>query len=935
MAAQELEERGVTVEQRFREDQPTINQPTLPTCIVGPLMEIIQAVEDDGSRNDSAAPQGPAVVQFAPVNDKYMGLASETLELIVNRGAPVSVTFPASPTDFTPNEVARIIRDAAIPGLVVSTEALPNGDRAVVLTTSREGSDAHIQIGQVTTSGAETAFGIAAGVSYEGVGDIHSPYSHIVLRKESLPDPHGRLKSVRVDWDSLMVFLDLGDGTLRPLSKDSARYRSFNTALVVVNDGDGDSTSPLIQFPETIDDPVAPVQVVGNVDATGVDYSNDVQGKTLVMRVDGGPFQSVTFGAGVTDAATFIQAIEKVWGVGSALLSTPDDYLILSSTIDGGAQSIVEISPTSTLDLSTVFGIAPGRYTLFSGNTNAAPYPIAVGDEIWETVSGQLVGVVAEVAPGGNSDMVRLDREHALTKVFDARSYVVAKGVDTPTATRPGAELRVIGSGDSAYAVIDPVIVYSSGGTQDPILANFKVLVSYKGLRLDVTPADRNVGLIRVSDVKGLEENYGPITPENPLAYALSLALLSSQNTETFAIGVDEVTATSPEGTVEAYARAFEVLEHNDPYVVVPLSQDRSVHELADTHVSLMSEPRMRGERIAIVNIARPTRKTDRLIASGLNANQYTVPSNTLDTGLAMLESMLVSAGFDPGTLTEDDGVFLEIMGDPNRYLLSSVSAGVVTVNAGPLSFSNDFFSDFGGGNAFTAQVIDRPFTVKVKGADLESRNEEAEAYGDIAKEHGNRRVVATMPDTVVTRYGSIDLEVPGYFAAAAVAGMISGGVQGTPLSGLVVPGLSDVRGSSGYFGSQALRILSGSGLFVLEKEDPTRSEVTVRHQVTTDTSSLKTRELSITVQVDYVAKVIRDALREYTRGRNITVGVMDELNVVLDGAIDFLVNTKKVVKDIRVLSFIQSQESPDDLELDAEVEVLYPLNRIKIRLYI
>src|SRR5690606_29380853 len=108
-----------------------------------------------------------------------------------------------------------------------------------------------------------------------------------------------------------------------------------------------------------------------------------------------------------------------------------------------------------------------------------------------------------------------------------------------------------------------------------------------------------------------------------------------------------------------------------------------------------------------------------------------------------------------------------------------------------------------------------------------ESRNEEAEAYGDIAKEHGNRRVVATMPDTVVTRYGSIDLEVPGYFAAAAVAGMISGGVQGTPLSGLVVPGLSDVRGSSGYFGSQALRILSGSGLFVLEKEDPTRSEVT------------------------------------------------------------------------------------------------------------
>ena len=921
-----IEEIGTEVRQEFTATPTSFSEPELPPCIVGPLMEIVDAVDDTGALNPLAQPMGPALVEFTDDGGTtYSGLAGAVLELSVDGGAPVSVTFPNATHKV--GEVIRVIQSGKIPGLVVELVTLVNGNKTVRLRTAKEGSTASIRIGELTDTAAATAFGLTIGWTYVGIDSTHTTGRSIVLNRYSLPDPNSRLDVVDIKWDTVDIYLSDGTGSLRLLSRDSARFRTHTNAASVVDDGDGDTTSPIIHTggdTQTIG--ASPVVVTGNADLTAVDYAGDVQGNTLILSFNGGAPQSIKFSASVTDSTTFLAAINDVFP-GVAALS--GNFLELTAPGFGGAQAAVEVNAGSSVDL-TIIGLTAGT-TAGANSLNA--YKPVVGDEVWNGTTGTLLGIITEISPGGVDTNVRLDRELPLSTALGSYIYFVGKGLDSvATATRPAAEVRVVGTGDSTTLVVDPFLLFGATGVPAP--GTVQVYVSYEALRLDFSPAAAAATTIKVGDPITLAAEYGPLDTRNPLGFGLWCAMRAAPDLLIQGFGVAEITDSEPEGTTAAYAAALEVLENKDVYFVSVLTHSDAVHALLDAHVTAMSEPELKAERTGIVNPNRPDRLTDKLVASGNDGNVLTVPSNVVETGISTLDTLIQKEGLTPSALTESDGVFVEFESDPNRYLVKSIVGGSITFEDASLSFDNDFFYDGEGSPVITEQVIARPWSLKVKGGEITNRTDEAVAYSDKARLYLNRRLVVTAPDRLATPIDGVEFIVPGYYAAAALTGQLAAKRPEKPLSHETLPGFTRVYGSSEYFGKAQLKILSGGGLWVFEQESAT-APIRTRHQLTSDMTNVKTREFNITTQVDFTAKYLRRAVRNLTGRNTITGTVLDQVSVALEGARDYLINTVKVHNSLTIGELIQDETNLDTLTLEVEVGVKYPFNYLKITLFI
>lgn len=104
----------------------------------------------------------------------------------------------------------------------------------------------------------------------------------------------------------------------------------------------------------------------------------------------------------------------------------------------------------------------------------------------------------------------------------------------------------------------------------------------------------------------------GEVSLENPLAYGMARALPS--------LGANEVILgiMVEDDTPESYQKAFEYLETEEVYCMVPLTTNPIVHQIMKEHVVTMSEVTQKRERIGLFNTSRQTR----VIKSGFLGRQ-------------------------------------------------------------------------------------------------------------------------------------------------------------------------------------------------------------------------------------------------------------------------------------------------------------------------
>ena len=701
--------------------------------------------------------------------------------------------------------------------------------------------------------------------------------------------------------------------------------------------------------------------VTGQADATpgvlqglGLDYTVTAAGVTTTKHftfAQAGAFDTVGeiadyISAGVDDLVVTVLASKLVF-TGTTAGADQSIALLESGSVNASLGITAALSDTGT---DPEIAALPSKTLKFSFDDSDHVYDVSftdksltqaierinsvVGATVASNVADQLVltsqlkGVASKVLVVSGSGLTDL----GFTEGQSSDTGTKGTGRPNPNAYLDGANNLVVES----QLVRDPV----TGAPLDFMTSSAQLYIQYKGLRRDVSPAAKVAGVLRLPGVDTLSSVLDPVDARNPLALGMYLAMLNAPNFEVKGLGVDEVSAAAPEGTELAYARAAAFLEAEEVYAIAPLTQSEVAHQTFITHATLMSEPEQAGERIVFFSKKTPVTKTPAAAANGVSASATATP-NQLRVDVTPQQG-LVDAGVNPAqAFPASTGVYIEFnwKGVFYRYNVSSVNGGLINLRTSFGAGENDDF--YYSTVALPTDVLDATWALKVRGASVMIPGSNppktdysvvadtvAEANGGV----GNRRAFSVFPDTVKTTLAGIEVEIPGYYACAAAAGMVAGLPPQQGFTNYPITGLTGVSGTEKYTRKQ-LNKMAGGGTYILMQE-VAGGPVFSRHQLSTDTSSVEVRELSVTKVVDFVAKFLRAGLRRFIGRQNINAVFLDSVGTTIQGMLQFLTENG-IINGANLNNIIQDPKAPDTVMVDVTLDVPFPCNYIRLTLVV
>jgi hypothetical protein len=691
-------------------------------------------------------------------------------------------------------------------------------------------------------------------------------------------------------------------------------------------------------------------------------------GLTLLfdVTIDGvlQPTQTFTFTGGPFADLAAIEA--AVNGAGLTGITAIDDgtHIKFETTRTGQNQSLVLESGSTALSAlgfvaSTAY-TATGTDVSFSGlSGEMLKFKLNGGAQIFQTTFAsnslldavtainEVVGFTVASVGGGGSNELKLTSTlkgyaSSITVIDDSQTSAAntnlgfGGGNRTASGTgRPNPDFSV----DISGSVVLGAEILRSALTGEPFSpGSADIYVQYKGLRKDVSPLAAHPALLRLSNATDLSTVLSPINADNPLALGLFFTIINAPGIECTGMGVDEMTASAPFGTLAAFTRVANFIESEEVYAIAPLTHDDTVHQMFQAHVDAMSGPEQKGERIVFINPSAPLRAVDEVVASGL-LGASTSTANQLLTETSVAPG-LVSLGLNPLELTYSDQVYMEITvdGEVRRYLMSLANGALnqftVTFSAG--QNADSFFSV----TPLTETVIDTTWSVKQRGAlllipgsTLPDKDKIAETVAAQSSAYKDRRVYKVFPDLVTATIDGTDELIDGFYACAAIAGMVARFPPQQGFTNMTMTGFTGVKGSNDTYSVKQLNVMAGGGTYVLV-QDAVGAPIVSRHQLSTNLTSIEARELSITKVVDYVAKFLRTGLRNFIGTFNITQPFLDTLSTIIQGMLGFLVENG-IILGGDLNNLIQAKDAPDTVLVDVTLDVPFPCNYIRLTLVI
>lgn len=623
--------------------------------------------------------------------------------------------------------------------------------------------------------------------------------------------------------------------------------------------------------------------------------------------------------------------IDALMGSGFASIESspaPSNHLRLTNST-AGTESKIEVNlQETTANIKTAlfnFG-TDAEYTVTGGS-----FPAKAGDSVYG--DGAFLGNIVEVHPGAIQGRVRLDAEVSNAATY-ATWYIISKNLDAydpsdwgSTVPTPDFYVDTLGDANIKHDFLRDT-------TGSPIVTTAVGLyLAYEAVRLDVTPDAATAELLSFDDLDELEDAIGPVTPDNPLAFGMFCAMQNAGDTTISGIGVPSTSAGQPDGTTAGYQKCWDFLESKEVYGVAPMTHDSDIISAGQTHIDTMSASTMKGERILIFHQGLPTREEDDIASSGTDGDKIT--DTTFDTKDATLSQSLLALGLDPTNLAVADGVFLNIATNTYNYnITGSITDGtIVTVNTSFGAGENDdaFYST---SDLTGLTLISETYSVKVRGATIsDSKDTEIDTVVARGESWADRRMWMLQFDQVGATVDGVDQLVDGYYVAAAKAGMVAGYVPSTPFTNLSIAGFTRVTGSNDRYSTTQLDEGAAGGADWIIQEG-SGAALTSRHQLTTDLTSVETREQSIVKAIDYCAKFIRGGLRQYIGKFNITQAFIDTLSAVVQGQLRWLIENG-VIAGADLNNILQDEDNPDTVLVDITVEALYPCNYIRVTLVV
>lgn len=456
-------------------------------------------------------------------------------------------------------------------------------------------------------------------------------------------------------------------------------------------------------------------------------------------------------------------------------------------------------------------------------------------------------------------------------------------------------DLTFLGTLSEVKVLANPLVTYGTVVSGD-------VYIEYKALRKDLSAQ-----ILSINNVADLEQQLGVITDENPLALGVDLALANT----TTRIRAIAVTSNDFIG----YQLALSLAESERLYALVPLSQDPAIISLFPAHVKQLSTPESASWRVAIINPPVPLTVsvgTANSIAPNVNSTNNIASVN----GNIVLNSStatFVSDGAVPGDTVNVVAPSPAI----GAYVVQDVINTQLIISAAPITASGIHF------------YITRNLT---KTASANSMAAEA------AVEKSNR-VWLVQPDSVGLPVNGVTKYLPGYYLAAAHAGMVAGFPPQQSFTNIGVAGITDLQHSNYYFGKADMNNMAGSGV-CLYVQDIQGGTPYCRHALTTDVSTLEYREQMAVRVWDYISYFYADLLKSFIGVWNITPESLNTVRQTINAGAELL-KSKKLPKigspliDLVIKTLEQDANNKDHVHAVLAIKIPYAMNYIDLHLVI
>jgi hypothetical protein len=376
-------------------------------------------------------------------------------------------------------------------------------------------------------------------------------------------------------------------------------------------------------------------------------------------------------------------------------------------------------------------------------------------------------------------------------------------------------------------------------------------------------------------------------------------------------------------------------------YTIAPITGDKYVQQLISTHVQALSQPDERGERISFFWLPTPDRAVDASVEGGSGDAQQTAQNDVLQLIGFAPTTPLISAGIaDPSAMPASDGVYLEVIlvaaGSTSvlYYNVSTVNGYNCTINRTFATGENDDgfystteFSATASYDSISYNLRVRGDKLLIKGTTLPDITAICSAAAEQATGYAHRRVFMMFADSVDISIDGVITNVPGYYFAPGVAGMVASQSPEQPFTNVMMTGYGTVYGTDDTYSENQLDVIADGGRYILKNMS---GGAATRHQRSTAIATIESRELSITKAIDYLAKGLREINRVFIGKYVITPGFLDQLTMANEGYLRAIVQ-QGIVRAATLKSLLQSETDPDTVLIEIEVAVAYPCNKIRI----
>jgi len=677
---------------------------------------------------------------------------------------------------------------------------------------------------------------------------------------------------------------------------------------------------------------------------------------------------------------------------GDILVVKEDDIEIVPEAANGSADNAlpsVLTGPAST----TFDSVAEGDKVIISSGTDVTAGEYTVSS----IIDGQNIELNASFYTGLSSTSDITYEVVRGTGANNAGRYVIREVIDSNTIKLQSefSEEETLLSYQVLREVSEVELVRDTDFTADSdnisLLSNLtangldvveaKVVAYYRALRVDLASTVREFkSLTEIQAVFGVDQ----VVPANPLAFGLSLSL---QNTVTAANGLG-LGAELLSNEQQAYQKALDVLKKTDMYALVPLTQSPVVAQLFSSHVTQMSLPDIGKERVAITNKKLTT--TETLVDSKTTDGLRTIVNTKLQ-GIVVLGASTLSfstdlfgnvqpgdivtivggTGVTPGDYVVDsadsatqitlEGLTASYNGSDVQFFISredGIEANGIVFYDSAAGFLTDEVSaghyliiesgTYEGKHLITSvdseqkisvsQIpgivsVQAPITYRIE-KDL-TATEMAQFAKSYAESFANRRLVIAFPDTVKIPEGSVIRELPGFYLGCSVGALTTGLPTHQGFTNLSVSGFLGIVNGSDRFDEEQLDIIADGGTMIFDQEVP-EAPLFIRHELTSDRSAIKFQEYMVTKNVDFIAKFMRNAFKDFIGVYNIVDTTFDDLKLTSRSVIGYLKDETILPKIGGVikggnLTKLEEGTNIDTILMRFKLDIPIPLNNIDI----